>query len=37
VGFDGAAGHLELAGNLGIVTTLQQQLHDLLFARSEPD
>jgi hypothetical protein len=31
---DGAAGHLELTGNLGIVTALQQQLNDLLFARS---
>jgi hypothetical protein len=35
--FDGSAGHLELAGNLGVVTPLQQQLHNLLFARSKPD
>lgn len=32
--FHRAAGHLELAGNLGVVTALQQQLNDLLFARS---
>jgi hypothetical protein len=32
--FDGAAGHPELTGNLGVVTTLQQQLNNLLFARS---
>jgi hypothetical protein len=29
--------HLELAGNLGIVTALQEQLYYLLFARTEPD
>jgi len=34
VSFDGAAGHFELAGNLGVVAALQQQLHYLLFARS---
>lgn len=32
--FDSSAGHLQLTGNLGIVTALQQQLDDLLFARS---
>jgi hypothetical protein len=30
----GSARHLELAGNLGIVTALQKQFDDLLFARS---
>jgi hypothetical protein len=35
--FHGAAGHLQLTGNLGVVTPLQQQLHDLLFARSKPN
>jgi len=32
--FHGSARHLELAGNLGIVTALQKQFDDLLFARS---
>jgi hypothetical protein len=30
----GSARHLELAGNLGIITALQKQFDDLLFARS---
>jgi hypothetical protein len=30
----GSARHLELTGNLGIVTALQKQFGDLLFARS---
>lgn len=34
---DGAAGHLKLKRNLGVVTALQQQLNDLLFARSQPN
>jgi hypothetical protein len=33
----GSARHLELAGNLGIVTALQQQFDDLLFTRSQPN
>jgi len=35
VGFYRASGHLKLAGNLGIVATLQQQFHNLLFARTQ--
>jgi len=34
MGFHGSARHLELAGNLGIITALQKQFDDLLFARS---
>jgi hypothetical protein len=30
----GSASHLELAGDFGIVTALQKQFHNLLFARS---
>jgi hypothetical protein len=30
----GSARHLELAGNLGVITSLQKQFDDLLFARS---
>jgi len=37
VGFDGTPGNLELFGNFPVVATLQQQLGDLLLARSEPD
>jgi hypothetical protein len=33
----GSARHLELAGDLGVVTTLQKQFDDLLFARSKPN
>jgi len=29
--------HLQLAGDFSIVTALQEQLYDLLFARSQPD
>jgi hypothetical protein len=32
--FHGSARHFELAGNLGVITTLQKQLDNLLFARS---
>ena len=32
----GPARHLELAGDFGIVTALQKQFDDLLFARSKP-
>jgi hypothetical protein len=35
MGFDGASCHLELRGNLGVVTALQKQFDDLLFARAE--
>jgi hypothetical protein len=34
MGLYGSARHLELAGNLGIITALQKQFDDLLFARS---
>jgi hypothetical protein len=30
----GSARHLELAGNLGVVTALQEQFDNLLFTRS---
>jgi hypothetical protein len=30
----GSARHLELRGNLGIITALQKQFDNLLFARS---
>jgi hypothetical protein len=33
----GSPRHLELAGNLGVVTTLQQQFNDLLLPRTEPN
>jgi hypothetical protein len=33
----GPARHLELAGDFGIVTALQKQFDDLLFARSKPN
>ena len=33
--FDGSAGHLQLFGNFGVVTTLQEQFYDLLFARTQ--
>jgi hypothetical protein len=29
--------HVQLGGNLGIVTTLQKQVNDLLFARTQPN
>jgi hypothetical protein len=32
--FYGSARHLELAGYLGIITALQKQFDNLLFARS---
>jgi hypothetical protein len=37
MGLHSSAGHLELAGDFGIVTALQKQFHDLLFARSQPN
>jgi hypothetical protein len=35
--FHGSPRHMELAGDLGVVTTLQKQLDNLLFARTEPN
>jgi hypothetical protein len=35
--FDGSPRHLKLAGDLGVVTTLQKQFDDLLFARAQPN
>jgi hypothetical protein len=35
--FDGSARHLELTCDLGIVTALQKQFNNLLFARTEPN
>jgi hypothetical protein len=35
--FHSAPRHLKLTGNLGVVTTLQKQFDDLLFARAEPN
>jgi hypothetical protein len=32
--FHGSARHLQLAGDFGIVTALQKQFDDFLFARS---
>jgi hypothetical protein len=34
--FHGAPRHFELAGNFGVVTALQQQFDNLLFAWTEP-
>jgi hypothetical protein len=33
----GSARHLELVCDLGVVTALQKQFDDLLFARSKPN
>jgi hypothetical protein len=33
----GSPRHVQLAGNFSIVATLQQQLDDLLFARTQPN
>jgi hypothetical protein len=33
----GSARHLELAGNFGVVTALQKQFNDLLFAGAQPN
>jgi hypothetical protein len=35
--FYGSARHLELTGDFSVVTTLQEQLDDLLFARPQPN
>jgi hypothetical protein len=37
VGLHSSTCHLELAGNLGVVASLQEQFNDLLLARTEPD
>jgi hypothetical protein len=37
MGLHGSARHVELARNLGIVTALQKEFDDLLFARSQPN
>jgi hypothetical protein len=37
MGFHGSPGHLQLTCNFGIVTTLQKQLDDLLFAWAQPN
>jgi len=37
MGFYRSSRHIELGGNLGIVTTLQKQVNDLLFAWTEPN
>jgi len=37
VSLHGSPRHLELTGNLGIVTPLQKQFDNLLFARTEPN
>jgi hypothetical protein len=37
VSLHGSARHFEFAGDFGIVTTLQKQFDDLLFARSQPN
>jgi hypothetical protein len=33
----GSARHVELAGDFGIITALQKQFDDLLFARPQPN
>ena len=35
--FHGTPRHVELGGDLGVVASLQQQVYDLLFARTEPN
>jgi len=35
--FHGSPRHVELAGDFGVVASLQQQFNDLLFARTEPN
>jgi hypothetical protein len=35
MGFYGSHCHFELGGNFGVVTTLQKQFNNLLFARTE--
>jgi hypothetical protein len=35
--FHGSPCHLQLVGNLGVVTALEKQFDNLLFARTEPN
>jgi hypothetical protein len=35
--FYGSSRHLQLTGNFGVVTALQEQFNDLLFARPQPN
>lgn len=35
--FYGSPRHFELTGNLRVITTLQKQFNNLLFARTEPN
>jgi hypothetical protein len=35
--FHGSPCHVELAGDFGVVASLQEQVYDLLFARTEPN
>jgi hypothetical protein len=37
MGFHSSPRHLELSGNLSVITTLQKQFDDLLFARTQPN
>jgi len=37
VGLHSSTRHFELAGNLGVVASLQKQFDNLLLARTEPD
>ncbi len=37
MGLYGSARHLELTGNLGVVTTLEKQFDNLLLPRSKPN
>jgi hypothetical protein len=37
MGFHGPPCHFELARNFGVVTSLQKQGYDLLFARTQPN
>lgn len=36
MGLDGAFGHVQIAGNFGVVTSLEQQIDDLLLPASQP-
>jgi hypothetical protein len=37
MGFYSSPCHRELGGDFGVITTLQQQFNNLLFARTEPN
>jgi hypothetical protein len=37
MGFHSAPRHVELSGNLGVITALQKQFDNLLFAWTEPN